>query len=319
MLKTTTTAALVATLFAGASQAATFQTSDNTKFNVNVDVGAYYLSKKNADGKAETQIAGKGINQIQIKGESKLADGVKVFGQVELDFDPVKNNDTAKTDDIKLGVEGSFGKLTVGQWDSFAEDNVFETLGVGHGETGFVTEPASGNDGRHVQYSNKFGNLAFGIDLTHSASSADGTKTGMGTALGVTYKLDQLTLGLATDTIAKYVDDTGAESKDKSTTGVSAKYKMGNATLLAMVATTKPVTGTDKTKYSGVGVTYDMGAINFGLAYQRVKTGSTSRNETSAGVSYEAYKNMTVYLDMANLGQAKSKGNTVEMGVAYKF
>jgi predicted porin len=322
MFKKTTTAALAALLCAGVSHAETFKVGDKIDFEVNVDVGAYYASVKDSAGESVTQIAGKGMNQVEIKATHKMPGGVKVFGEIEMDFDPVKDNDGVTTDDVKLGLSGDFGKLTVGQFDSFAEDNVFEVLGVGHGEYAYVSEPASGNDARHIQYAHKIGAVSFGADLTHKnndASGGDKTKSKTGLALGATYKLDALTLGFGYDKITGY-DTKGAAASDKSTTGLSAKYKLGDATLLGFYGQTKPVAaGDDKTKYTGFGVTYDMGAVNLGMAYQQVKVGSTKTNETSIGVSYEVYKNMTVYADMLKTGADMGEGDALEIGLAYSF
>lgn len=302
----------------GAAHAETFKINDKTQFEVNVDVGAYYVSEKNGDGKSEAQIAGKGMNQVEIKAEHKMTDGVKVFGEIEIDYDPVKDNDGVKTDDVKIGLSGGFGKIMAGQFDSFAEDNVFETLGVGHGEYAYVSEPKSGNDGRHLQYSNSFGNLKLGLDLTHKSDASDATQAKTGMALGLTYKMDALTLGFAYDKITGF-DTDGKAASAKATTGFSAKYKMGDATLLGLVAQTTPVVAGDKTKYAGMGVSYDMGPVNLGFAYQQVKTGSEKTNETSIGVSYEVYKNMNLYADMLKTGATKGEGDALEIGIAYSF
>jgi hypothetical protein len=318
MLKKISLPLVALTAVAGVAQAETFKISDNTSFGVNVDLGAYYASVKNSSGKAENQIAGKGLNQVKFEGSSKLAGGTKVFGKVEIDFDPVKDNDGVKTDDIKIGVAGSFGQIQIGQFDSYAEDKVFEALGVGHGEYGFVTEAKSGNDGRHLQYTNKMGPLSFGLDLTHIASASDATKSSTGTAVALIYKLDQLTIGYAHDKISAY-DSDGAAASAKSTDGLSVNYKLGDAELVGFVGKTKPVSGSDSTNYSGVAAKYKMGAVDFGLAFQKVKTGSTSTNETSFGVGYEAYKDMTIYADMVKKGLSSKKGDAIEVGVIYSF
>lgn len=302
----------------GVTHAETFKVNDNTSFGVNVDLGAYYASVKNAQGKAENQVAGKGLNQVKFEGSSKISGGTKVFGKVEIDFDPIKDNDTVKTDDIKIGIAGSFGQAQIGQFDSYAEDKVFEALGVGHGEYAFVTEAKSGNDGRHIQYTNKWGPLSIGLDVTHMASADDATKSSTGTAVALVYKLDQLTLGYAHDKISAF-DPDGAASKLKSTDGFSANYQIGDAELVGYVGKSKPVGGGDNTNYSGVAAKYKMGAVDFGLAFQKVKTGSKSVNETSMGVGYEAYKNMTIYADMLKKGKTSKEGDAIEVGVMYSF
>ena len=318
MLKRNTTALIALAAATGLAHAETFKINDSTSFGVNVDLGAYYASVKNSSGKIENQIAGKGLNQVKFEGSSKLSGGTKVFGKVEIDFDPVKDNDTVKTDDIKIGVAGAFGQIQIGQFDSYAEDKVFEALGVGHGEYGFVTEAKSGNDGRHVQYTNKLGPLSIGVDITHMAKANDATKSSTGTAVALVYKIDALTLGYAHDKISAY-DADGNDASAKSTDGFSVNYKLGDTQLIGFVGKTKPVSGSDSTNYSGVAAKYQMGAVDFGLAFQRVKTGSTTKNETSFGVGYQAYKDMTLYADMVKKGLSSKKGDAFEVGVMYSF
>ena len=49
--------------------AAEFQVNKDTKFQINVEVGAYHEDVKNSAGLSEQAFTGKGLNQIEIKAD----------------------------------------------------------------------------------------------------------------------------------------------------------------------------------------------------------------------------------------------------------
>jgi hypothetical protein len=313
--------ALAAFIVAATAQATDFNLGKDTTFEVNVDVGAYHLSEKDASGKTEKSFLGKGLNQVEVKGSHAVGDGLKVFGEIEIDYDPIGDNGTILTDDNKFGVDSkAFGKFTIGQFDSYFEDNVAEALGAGHGDTAFVTEAGTGNDGRHLQYLKSVGDLTFAYDLTFDTSSADATKSATGSALTLVYKIGDLKIALGTDKISKY-KNTGAAATADSTTGITATYKLTKEMALTALSIKAKNLDNTNTKYTGFKVAYDMGAVDLTLASQRVKpsNSSTSRTETTYGIGYEAYKNMTVYLDMSKMDKANGEGDVTEIGMKYSF
>lgn len=308
-------------VLAATAQAGELSAGKDTKFEVNVELGAYHLSKKDSSGVAGKDFLGKGMNQVEIKASHKLNSDVTVFGEIEVDYDPIVDNNAVKTDDVKLGfAHKDLGTFMVGQFDSFYEDNVVEALGIGHGDTGgFMTEPASSNDGKHVQYLKKVGNLTLAVDGTFSKSGAN-TDTGM--AVTAMYKLsDQLSLTAGYSDIAKYKtdDSTVGNNADKKSLGMAVVYKFGDSKLTGMHAQTTSTTDV-KTKYTGVAFTHKMGAFDVGVSAQQVKEGTAaSRNEFGLGFGYEVYKNMTAYLDISRLDKTNKKDDAVEIGVKYAF
>ena len=141
----------VAALAAAPAMAAKFEPVKGTTFEVNVEVGAMHQALKNSSGVNKKQLTGSSLNQIEIKGEHRINADLSIVGEIEVDYDPIKDNDTVKTDDARIGFNSkSVGRFTVGQFDSYFEDNVVETLGLANGDKASVTEPASNNDGRHL-------------------------------------------------------------------------------------------------------------------------------------------------------------------------
>lgn len=300
--------------------AAELASDKDTKFEVNVDVGAYFLSTKGATTTPPAELLGKGLNQIEIKATKKINDDISIFGEIEVDYDPVVDNNALLTDDTRVGIASkAFGRISVGQFDSFFEDNVIEALGVGHGDKGFVTEPESSNDGRHIQYQHKIGGFSFAVDLTSSVNVA-GTDNGVGAAYAVKYEKDNFSIALGHSNIAKFKSDTKAANTDKASTGLTASYKFGDTKVIGLLAQVEPVLATAKnTTFSGIALTHTMGAFDVGVALQTRDNGTKLFNEWAFGVGYTPFKNMQVYLDLNGLNDTNDKGDVVELGVKYTF
>ena len=324
MLNKSIVAIAVATLAMGV-QAGELATDKDVKFEVNVDVGAYALSQKNAASRQIDEIKGKGMNQVEIKATKKINDDISIFGEVEVDFDPVSDNSTVLSDDMRIGIASkNFGRFSAGQFDSFYEDNVAEALGVGHGDTGgFMTEPSSSNDGRHLQYSHKLGDLTFAVDYTSALGPTANPENSSGFAIAGVYKLGGLTLAGGWSELPKYKADAsgtqGATNADRYSTGLAASYQMGNLGLRGMVVETESFAKI-KTSFAGAALTYVMGQFDFGVSMQNVKPDNADgRDEYGVAFGYTPFKNMTVYLDFSGLGKKNGEGDAAELGMKYSF
>ncbi|MDH4449867.1 MAG: porin [Rhodoferax sp.] len=324
MLKKSVVAVAVATVAMGV-QAGELATDKDVKFEVNVDVGAYYVGQNDKAGRQVNEIKGKGLNQVEIKATKTINADVSIFGEIEVDYDPVVDNATFLSDDTRIGIASKqLGRFSAGQFDGFFEDNVMEVLGTGHGENGYVSEPASSNDGRHLQYSHKVGDLSFAVDYTSAMGpTATNSENSNGFAVGVSYKVGGLTLAGGWSELAKYKADssktTGELNTDRYATGLAATYQMGSVGIRGLVAEVESITKV-KTSYTGVALTYVMGEFDFGLSLQKVKPeNANGRDEWSAGVGYTPFKNMQFYLDFAGLNKANGDGDVAELGLKYSF
>lgn len=321
MFKKTGIAVALAVL-AAPSFAAEFAVGTDTKFEVNVDVAAYYQTIKDAKGEtSQANLIGAGLNQIEIKATRTINDDISIFGEIEVDYDPIVDNNPVQTDDTRFGIASKkFGRFTVGQFDSYFEDNIIEALGVSHGDKAFVTEPASSNDGRHLQYSHKIGDLAFAVDLTanNNAAANDGNH---GAAIAATYVLGDFSVGLGYSDVAKYKSDTLAANTAKNVSGLTASYKFGNTKVIGLVVaeTATDVLKNAKTNYTGFAVTHVMGEFDVGVAFQNRETTTKTYNEWSVGLGYTPFKNMTFFLDVCGLNDVKDKGDVMEIGAKYTF
>lgn len=283
------------------------------------------MNQRDANGKDIGALLGKGINQVEIKASRKINDDISIFGEIEVDYDPVVDNSNFVSDYTRVGIDSkSMGRLSIGQFDSYMEDNVMEVLGVNHGETPFMTEPASANKGRHIQYLKKTGDLTFAVDYTTApGQAATNFENSTGYALSATYQVGSLTLGAGYSELAKYTtggSTAGAPNTDKISMGLAATYAIGNLSLKGLYALVEGVNKV-KTSYTGLGLTYVMGAVDFGVAMQTVSpdNGGQRRDEWAAGVGYTPFKNMVVYLDFAGLNKTNGSGDAAELGIKYTF
>lgn len=323
MLKQSAVAVAIAALSMGA-QASELAAEKDVKFEINVDVGTYYLSQKNGAGRQIDEIKGKGLNQVEIKASRMINSDVSIFGEIEVDYDPVSDNSTFTSDDTRVGIDSkSMGRLSMGQFDSFMEDNVMEVLGFYHGENATMSEPSAANDGRHIQYSHKLGNFSFAVDYTSALGPAANPENSNGYALTGMYKLGDLTLALGWSEIAKYKADAsgtqGALNTDKYATGLAATYKLGDWAIKGLFAEVES-TAKIKTSYTGLALTYVMGPVDFGLAIQGVKPENANRrDEWAFGVGYTPFKAFQVYADFSGLGNTNGDKDAVEIGMKYTF
>lgn len=307
--------ALAATAaFCAPALAADFEVSKDTKFSVNVDVGAYYFNQDTGAG-TDSDVSGAGVNQVEFKASHQVSKDLSLFGEIEFEYDPVtKSGNGVETDDVKLGLKHKRnGTFTIGQFDSYAEDNVFETLGINYGDVGGLSEPTSGNDGRHLQYLNSIGDFTFALDLTYGT---DGTTNDTGYTLAGLYKAGNLQLGLAHANPSKFKDD-GSSQSVKNNTALSVAYKLGDVKLLALTSNGKK--GTDNISQFGLGLTYQMGDLELAAGLQRVKEGPDNSNEAYIGANYEMFKNFNVYLDVTKYGLTDGEDDVVEVGFKYSF
>jgi predicted porin len=130
MMKKTAIALGIASMAFGAQAAEVFKNAD-TAIEVNVDLQFYNLGLTDvANAQQRNYLLGRG-SQIQFKASKMIDANLTVFGQFESDPDPVGDDATLVTDDIKFGLKSkSWGTLQVGSFDSYMEDELAEIAGA---------------------------------------------------------------------------------------------------------------------------------------------------------------------------------------------
>ena len=338
MMKKTAIALGIATMAFGA-QAADWMVTPDHKLEANIDVGAYYQQLKSSTGQTSATVLGGGINQIQFKSTKTLPNGVKIIGQVELDYDPLQDNYPAWTDDTKVGVDiPVWGRLTAGQWDSFMEDNVNEALGFwGIGDiAAFVDEPlayvmGSGSNGsvdsKHLQYYNKYEGFELAIDLNVGYADSTLATPMYGVATTIGYKIGDLQMYFGSATLP-YLYANANGSKVSSGTGTNAytngsgfhaNYTMGNTKVAGLMFTAQTLTGV-MYNMGGFSVQQTIDALKVGFAMQQVNYGGTNQyTQYAAGTNYTLAKDAVIFLEAKSLGLSSGYNDAMEFGMKYTF
>jgi len=329
MMKKTAIALGIASMAFGA-QAAEWMVTPDHKFELNGTVGAYYFNTKSTTGVQTTTLLGAGQNQIQLRSTKTLADGVKLIGQLEVDFDPLQDNYLVASDDMRIGVDVPvWGRLTAGQHDSFYEDKLSEALGFwGAGENAYMADPSSTFDSKQLEYYNKYGAFEFAgtAQFGYDNSSAANTMMGYSATLG--YKVGDLQIYAGNSQVPNVVSNatntatttTTATSTFTYTSGITANYQIDpTLKVAALTYSVQLLSGLNNT-YSGFGAEKAMGAWKVGASTQTVNLGGTSQTtQYAAGINYTLAPKAYVWLEINSLGATNGSGDDVEFGFSYTF
>jgi hypothetical protein len=336
MMKKTASALGIAALACGAQAAEVFKNAD-TAVEINLDLNFYALNiNDTANAMARTYLQGAGT-QLQFK-TSKVVDAdLTVFGQFEADPDPVGDNATLLTDDMKFGIKSkSMGTIQFGQFDSYMEDNLMEiaTSFFIQGYGG-ISEPTAMMDHRHVMYSHNIGDFAIGLDYTQTPNAASAaTDSQPGFAYTASYKLGDLRVVAGASTISRYTSSYGTNA-NKEAKGIGASYSLttgAGLTKFALLSATNTSYSTT-TAYDGLDTKYNMFSVNHTYGQWNVgvvssvkdtpalssSTSATSYNEVGYQVVYDLGKGAKFYAASFNMGLPTSVGNNFEIGFATSF
>jgi len=335
MMKKTAIALGIASMAFGAQAADLINTADN-KLELNVDVAAYYQSRiSSTAGVVTTQLTGSGMNQIQLRNTKTLANGWKIIGQAEVDYDPVGDNAAIQSDDMRIGVDiPVWGRIVAGQFDSFYEDNVNEALGLwGQGDLAAFTieAPSSAAKGKHLQYYNKFQNIEVAVDATFGYATSAMASQEVSFLGTVGYKIGDLQLYAGGGFLPTYYSTAGVATLPNfktvnnstvyytNTSGASANYKFGNTKLAANINQVTAYSGAIYS-YSGAAVEQTMGDFKLGFTYMQVNEGAANQfTQYGYGINYTIAPKAIMFLEANSLGATGGYGNAVEFGMKYTF
>jgi len=344
MMKKTAIALGMAAMGFGA-QAAEWMVTPDHSFAVNADVGACFQNwVASTNGQVTSTLYGCSNNQIQLKSTKTLENGIKLIGQIEVDFDPLLDNDFAKADDMRVGFDiPVWGKLVAGQFDSFFEDNVSESLGFwGVGDiAAFVDEPLSivaGDKSRGavkskaLEYYNSYQNFSLAVTLNAGYQDTNMYTPMWGVATTLGYKLGDFQMYFGSAVLPAYFSDTKFDSSTTATTttmyrqnpytnatGLTANYTMGNTKVAGLVYTAQTTAGV-MYNWGGASIEQTIDAWKFGFTMQNANYGASKQySQYSAGANYTFVKNARVYMEAKSLGVANSYGDAFEVGMKYTF
>jgi hypothetical protein len=212
------------------------------------------------------------------------------------------------------------------------------------------TEMAVANDGRHIMYSNKIGDFAFGIDFTQSTNAASASTSGAtdgsnGFAYTGSYTLGSLKIVAGASTIARYTSDGYAVTYDnlamnigayREAKGFGASYTLdsgsvGKTRFAVFTGTNLSYSAT--AAYDNLTTTYNNFSVNHSFGPWQVgyiggvreapavssSYAAATYSENGVQVVYDLGKGARLYAAAANLGSSSGLGNNTEVGFLMSF
>lgn len=233
------------------------------------------------------------------KGETKVDEDLTAFFKYELEADANdKGNDNFTLDQAFVGLNGSFGKVQVGSFDSVYNNAIqdatdqFEYLGL--------TTADTTAEGDTIAYFSPSLN-GFEFQLSSQVNAASGA--GNGVTAVVKYNIAALTLVAGYDSLA---DDA------EETVGFAAEYQV-----LPALSVAAKIESNDEQDFVGLSTRYGYGAGDLYASVQNVDNGSSDYDEFAAGVTYNLASNVYVFGEIGQLGESESETSAV--GVYYGF
>ena len=304
----------IAVSSAALTSVSAFAAEDTVNFDVYGNIQLVYADSDSND----SEITDNG-STFGFQGSTAISDDLTGFFKYELeaDADEKTSDIDVNLDQAYVGLQGGFGKVQVGSFDSIYNNAIqdtydqFEYYGVTNagltdeGDTIAYFSPSMG--GFEVQLSAQFKGKA-------ETEVSDGT-TEDGTALTavVKYSVDALTIAAGYDSLE---NDVARSAADSATYGVSATFQATPA--LSVGA--KYEEEEDQNSIVGLAARFNYGAGDVYGTYQNVDpdaAGSDDYNEYGIGASYNLASNMYVYAEFGQAGEAED--DITAVGATYLF
>jgi predicted porin len=234
------------------------------------------------------------------KGETKVDEDLTAFFKYELEAAADEKGSVATSlDQAFVGLQGNFGKVQVGSFDSIynnaIQDSVdqFENLGFESADTTA--------EGDTIAY---FSPSFNGLEIQASTQVNSGNSEGNAATVVAKFSVDALTIAAGYDAL----------TDDEDTVGLSVGYQVSPA----LSVTVKAESTTDTQDLVGLATRYGYGAGDIYASAQVVSPDATDDyNEYAAGVTYNLASNVYVYGELGQFGE--SEDATTAVGVYYGF
>ncbi len=312
MKKTLIASAVVASLAAGSAQAITLYESED---------GA---TKLDHYGRLQTELYNNGdYNKIQDNGtrlgfraSHQENDNLRSFARLEFRFaaDDASNKQELTVRNSYLGVEGNWGKVWAGNFDSIYFGYVSGLMEVEQRDG--VDYTGGGTNGRadSLAYEFKAGDLKFAVMAKHFVDEAEEDEA-FNLQAAVAYQMGDLTLSAAFD---QNNDDEVVGASGDPRIGLAANYKMDDLNLTGIVELED-----GETRF-GLAAEYRMDPVRIYGAFSYTSEDFTGEKayedkETAfmAGVRYDISKPMFVYAEAT--GGDKYDDSTFTLGARYSW
>jgi len=318
MKKTLIASAVVATLAAGSAQAATLYESEDGATKVD-NYGRINLMLENDDG--DNEIADNG-SRIGFRASDQINDNLKAFARAEFRFeaDDRDSRDSARGvfQDLRntyLGVQGDFGKVTIGNFDSIYFQSVSHVMDLFE-NAGFRALNSGSENARGDTLAFEtadLGGMEFGVAAKHYAigDTASGDEEWNLMAYGQFSLVENLTLAVAFDQ-----NNEDADGGEDPIIGASASYEMNELTASVLFETS----GDLMHIAAGGSYTYGPGDV-YGLV-SMLDDGDESGLDIAVGANYKLSRAFRTYGEFA-MGNDKVSSvgdkNIITLGARYDW
>lgn len=303
-------AAVGAALVAGPMLAAHAAPTVYGKFNVGI---AAVDNGNSADG--DTLGVTDDSSRLGVKGSEDLGGGLKAIYQMEMRYDADGNQGSAFTGnsrDVFLGLQGSWGSVKVGQYQSYYKAIQFplEIMGDTIGDWSTNGWSGEGRIANAIGYmSPNWSGFAFGIETSRGET---GTATESNpTTIGATFKSGPLYLGIGHED-----KDLQATSGSDSSTKFVAMYDIDALKLIAAFQSQKSKGGAAELDTTVVGAEYAFGnnSVLATFAQHDSTTANADCDQTTLGFEHRMSKTTLVraiYSSIDNESAVSCRGRMV--------
>lgn len=312
MKKTLLATAVAATLTATAAQAATVFQNDTLKVDT---YGRVNIGLVSFDG--DNSIEDIGGSRFGFSASNKINDDLTAFANAEFRFKADETNADATTKrNTYVGLSGSFGKVTLGNFDGLYYQGVSKVTDIFQ------------NNGYHRTLSGGSTTNARRDSLAYETNDLSGFKLGLGAShrpegtpantdeswnlqAYAQYKVsNDLTLALAFNQASE--DNGGANGTDEAVIGAQATYKLDALTTFLLVETQDDLT------HFALGASYNYGSGAVYGTLSLLDDDVDSGLDIGLGVDYRFSRNFRTYAevqvgndDVSNIQNAADEGVSV--------
>ncbi|SBS24718.1 Outer membrane pore protein E precursor [Marinomonas aquimarina] len=301
----------IAVSSAALTSASAFAADETINFDVYGNIQLVY-----ADSDAnDSEITDNG-STFGFQGSTAISDDLTGFFKYELeaDADEKTSGVDVNLDQAYVGLQGSFGKVQVGSFDSIYNNAIqddydqFEYLGVhqadltDEGDTIAYFSPSMG--GFEVQLSAQFKGKA-------ESEVGNGTEDGTALTAVVKYSVDALTIAAGYDSLE---NNTARSNADSATYGLNVAYQVTPALSVAAQYEEEE----DYSEAFGLAARFNYGA---GDVYTTIQTVDLENGDDydgyGVGATYNLASNMYVYAEFGQTGA--SEDDVTALGATYLF
>jgi len=336
--------ALAALTVAAPAQAADFSIDDDTDLSVYGSIEPKIINETDEDGDDSLRFDDED-STLGFRAEHGVQGDLVAFGQIELEFssdDP--GNGFDGEDSAFVGLEGGFGKVRAGNFDSVYEDLIIDATEVAE-DAEISDEAFASEDNQIAYYSPSFGGFSFRsqvrIQGEDELNGTDVTDNGVGAISNADNEVGiSVAGGFTGDNYGVYAgfDDRNAEAvkefdnagnvvgtqvADGETYGVAGIVDLAPIELAGKLAVQDNPDNDpagDHTTFSALRATYDYGRGEIYPAIQQVSPDDgDDRTEFTIGADYRVFSHLTLWSELGRFDKADDEGDNAMVGVILSF